>query len=345
MPFSGLKTLVISIVLILVVGNMGKGIAYEVEKGQPTATAPARELSTEEYDHIREEFIAMVNIENPKVALSELAGRIKDDNTLLRSCHSLVHEIGHEAYGKYGNFSEAMKHQDRICNSGYLHGIIEAHFSHSKDITTAIKSICKGYRQGSFMSWECYHGVGHGLMHYTSGDLYRSLEMCDSYDSSFAKSNCANGVFMENFNIEFKTHLPKFLKADDLFYPCQKQEARHKGHCYHHAPTYYLSLHKNNYLGALRWCESAEIGHRSTCTRGVGSQAIKENINTPKIVEKICERNKPAQVIPCVEGMIDLYINHYGSLEPAKALCEQLEISNQQTCNDSVQSSSELFTN
>ena len=48
--------------------------------------------------------------------------------TLCASCHDLVHEVGREAYKKYGDFSEAMKYQDEVCNSGYLHGYIESRF-------------------------------------------------------------------------------------------------------------------------------------------------------------------------------------------------------------------------
>lgn len=313
------------------------------QKVQSTVITVAKKLSREEYDKIKEEFLAIVNNQSPKVALAELRERIKTDNALLRSCHALIHEIGHEAYVKYGHFAEAMRYQDEICNSGYLHGIIESHFSKSQDVFVAMKEVCNGYRLGSFLSWECYHGTGHGLMYYTSNDLPRSLEMCDSYDNSFASSNCANGVFMENFNTDQKLHPSKFLKADDLFYPCQEQAERHKRDCYLYAPTYYLSLKKNDYVGALGWCEGAELMCRSTCAGGVGSQAIKENINNPKFVEKICMSNKSAQVNPCIGGMIGLYINHYGSLESARKLCDQLEVSNRQTCSSSIKSSSGLF--
>jgi hypothetical protein len=41
--------------------------------------------------------------------------------------------------------------------------------------------------------------------------------------------------------------------------------------------------------------------------------------------------------------MLSLYINHHGSLEPARDLCGQLEISNRQTCYNSVESNSTLF--
>lgn len=302
-----------------------------------------KELSREEYAKAKEEFLTLMNTHDPKFALTELRERVKKNNALLRSCHALVHEIGHAAYEKYGDFSAAVKYQDEICNSGYLHGIIETHFSKSSDVFTAMKTVCDPYPLGKYLSWECYHGVGHGLMYYTSNDLPKSLELCNRYESSFARATCTNGIFMENFNTDQKLHPSKFLKESDPFYPCQEQVLRDKDDCYLNAPTYYLSLHKNDYVSALKWCESANHPFESTCARGVGSQAIKENINTPKLVEEICMSNKLTQVDSCIGGMISLYINHYGSLELARKLCKQLEPLNRQTCYLSIQSDSRFF--
>jgi hypothetical protein len=300
-------------------------------------------LSSEEYSKDRDEFIALVDSQDPKAALSQLRQRTETDNALLRSCHSIAHEIGHEAFEKYTSFGEAMKYQDEICNSGYLHGIIESYFSASKDIFSSMKTVCAGYPLGSYISWECYHGIGHGLMYYTLNDLPRSIELCDSYSNAFARAQCSNGVFMENFNTDQKIHPSTFLKNDDLFYPCRDQKEDHKGDCYFYAPTHYLSLHKNAYEAALTWCAGAETAFIPSCISGVGSQAIKENINNPKYVESVCMNSPTSQRANCITGMIGLYINHFGSLEPAKALCPQLESKNQKACQDTIQFSSSLF--
>jgi hypothetical protein len=306
--------------------------------------ADTNELSKEEYEKIKLRYLALVRDEDPKAALDQLRDEIQTNDALSRSCHALVHEIGHEAYKKYEDFSEAMKYQDEICNSGYLHGVIESRFSESDDVFADMKTLCDEYPLGSFLSWQCYHGLGHGVMYYTSDDLPRSLEMCDAFSSSFAQSSCVNGVFMENFNSDQKLHVSKYLKESDPFYPCAEQANRHKGKCYLYAPTYFLSLHKDDYTGALEWCNGAEDPFKPACVRGVGAQTMKENIKSPKMVESICMSGGPEQVASCIEGMIGLYINHNGSLEPARALCEQLEVSNRQTCYDSVASDSGLFS-
>jgi hypothetical protein len=30
-----------------------------------------------------------------------------------------------------------------------------------------MQTMCDQYPVGSFLSWECYHGIGHGVMFYT----------------------------------------------------------------------------------------------------------------------------------------------------------------------------------
>jgi hypothetical protein len=110
-----------------------------------------------------------------------------------------------------------------------------------------------------------------------------------------------------------------------------------------YAPTYFLSLHENDYPGALRWCEGAEAGLEEACAYGVGTQTMKENLNDPEFGESICMSGAPEQREPCVEGMAALYVSHEGSLEPARGLCARLEPANRLACYDTVRAHSSLF--
>jgi plastocyanin len=301
------------------------------------------ELSESEYEEAKDRYVALVRSEDPRVALDRLREETKTNDALLRSCHAMVHDIGREAYEKYGDFGEAMKYQDEVCNSGYLHGVIESRLYESDDVFADMKTLCAGYAPGSYPGWQCYHGIGHGVMFYTGNDLPRSLDMCDGFESAFGRSNCVNGVFMENFNTDQKLHLSEFLKESDPFYPCAEQAERHKANCYLYAPTYYLSLEGNGYADALDWCTGAETGHKLACAYGVGAQATKENLNDPELIESTCADGEPEQTAPCIAGMVDLYVNHYGSLQPARELCARLETSNRGTCYRTVEARSGLF--
>ncbi len=338
-------------IIIAVVFLFFAGVAFmQIKDQQPDNVGPensppfvVNELTREEYMERKKEFLALLNTHDPRFALAQLREQVKTDDALLRSCHALVHEIGREAYKKYADFGLAMQYQDEICNSGYLHGIIETHLFKNVDVLGAIKVVCSPYPTGKYLSWECYHGVGHGVMYYTANDLPRSLEMCEKYENDFARTTCINGAFMENFNTDQKSHASKFLIESDPFYPCGEQPEHYKDDCYVYAPTYYLSLHKNDYAGALHWCRGAESPYVSSCIQGVGSQAMKENINTPKLVERICMGSTKAQVPSCIMGMVGLFINHQGSIAPAQKLCTELTASNQKACERSIKLYSHLF--
>ena len=167
--------------------------------------------------------------------------------------------------------------------------------------------------------------------------------MCDAFDSSFARSTCSNGLFMENFSADQKLHLSEYLKENDPLYPCLEQEKRHKENCYLYAPTYFLSLNQEDYAGALESCNGAEEPFRRACARGVGAQTMKENINDPKLVESACESGDPGQVEPYINGLASLYISHHGSPEPARELCGRLKDPNRQACYDSIESHTKRF--
>ena len=312
-------------------------------KGSASSAGRSEEPVGERYGEVKDTLVALVRDEDPKVALDRLWDETEANDAILDSCHPLVHEIGRAAYEKYGDVGKALKYQDEGCEAGYFHGVIESRLSESDDVFADMKTMCDPYPRGGFVSWQCYHGLGHGVMFYTANDLPRSLEMCDAFRNSSMRFACANGVFMENFNADQKLHLSAYLKEDDPFYPCREQAERHKQNCYNFAPYYWLTLNENDYAGALEWCEGAEAGYGSSCAKGVGLKTMRRHISDPKFVESTCAKGKPEQIAPCIEGMAAMYISHHSSLGPARTLCERLEAPNQPACRAEIAAQSSFY--
>jgi hypothetical protein len=120
---------------------------------------------------------------------------------------------------------------------------------------------------------------------------------------------------MENFSADQKLHVSEYLKESDPLYPCLEQEKSQKENCYLYAPTYFLSLNREDYAGALELCNGAEESLQRTCARGVGAQTMKENINDPKLVESACQSGAPEQVEPCINGLASMCTAHHGALQ------------------------------
>jgi hypothetical protein len=216
--------------------------------------------------------------------------------------------------------------------------VIEAKFKRSDDIAHVMLTICNSHSEG-----RCFHGVGHGLMFYTDNDLPRSIAFCETLPKLSSKQYCAEGVFMENFNTDQKTHPSNFLSNTDFFYPCSGQSGRYKNACYYYAPLHYLAAHTNAYSEGLAWCNTAEETGVIPCVRGVAAVAIKQNITKPALVEAACMTALPKQIPYCIDGMTGIYINHYNSLDKAYAMCKTLQPQNQKACTAGVKSREATF--
>ncbi len=278
----------------------------------------------ERYGEIRDEMRGIVKTEGPKAALARFAEMI-DDPMVSSVCHGLAHEIGQAAYMEYG-FEESLDFEDDICGSGYLHGVIETHFLSVGDPATAVKTLCKP-DQG-----KCFHGLGHGLMYSLENDVPQSLDLCKTLGERSERIACSEGVFMENFNTDLNAHPSKYLRADDPFFPCRAPEEPYKGVCAFYAPRFYVKAHPGAYLDALRWCTTVGDGPDDGCAKGVGSVAIKQNIERPRFVETVCESGTGDQQGYCIEGMVSYYIVHYASTEKGKELCGILKPEHQMAC-------------
>ena len=342
-----LKPITLAVTVTVPIGMfvfLGQALLVSTTTNETASQSTAAVLTSTEYDAVISKFLALVEKKGPQSALSLMRARVQNDAALARVCHDVVHEIGRAALEGSRDFAGAARYHDPVCNSGYLHGVIEAYFSKSADVFSALGDVCGDYRVESYLGWECYHGVGHGLMYYTANDLPRSLALCEALSDTSTRSVCENGVFMENFSADELLHPSRFVSAADPLYPCREQRKDLKAICYMYAPIYYLRLHENDYSGALRLCaESAERAHRSSCARGVGSQVMKENVTHPLLIETICASGKNDQRRPCMTGAIGLFINHHGALAEARSLCPQLARENRAVCYSVIEASASLF--
>lgn len=340
-PFFKMIVNLLLLVFILVVGLA----ILALITGKQTQSKPSQNLSQADFKDRKNEYLELLKQEDPKVALTKLQKDIEADSSLARSCHTLVHELGRAAFTKYHTFNGAIRYQNELCNSGYFHGVIEAYFTYDPSVLNNLNTACNQYQKESFHYWQCNHGIGHGVMFLTQNDLPRSLKLCNSLQGEFKIENCVNGVFMENFNTDQVLHPSKFLSKSDPFYPCGEMATNYKKECYTYAPTYFLSLHRNEYNEALNWCERAEDSYILSCIWGVGNQVMKDNINNVKYVEDVCNKNTGKRADYCMAGAIDLYINNSGSVEPAKKICSQLRESSRKICKQVIKSKELTFTN
>jgi len=115
-------------------------------------------------------------------------------------CHTLLHLVGHQAYGYFRGDMDRLARVDwRLCGGAYEHGVEAQIVDSSPDAIKDLRRFCEAMRRASTPGTPCYHGAGHAFMG-RSLDVLGSLQGCDNLIEPTAKdlSECYKGVFSES---------------------------------------------------------------------------------------------------------------------------------------------------
>ncbi len=160
----------------------------------------------------------------------------------LGTCHRLGHVLGQEAFRQIKSIEQALATARPYCNDAYYHGLMQAFFGDeeihdflSSGSTERARSACSRYKDRDDLdALACLHGVGHGLLYATRGDLLSALRLCDVYDYGRQRDQCYDGAFMENvFSLFPHFGSPgKFARVDDPLFPCRAVDQHYRQICY-----------------------------------------------------------------------------------------------------------------
>jgi hypothetical protein len=331
------------ILTTLIIAAIGSSIGANIFKDH----VKDRVLYTGSYDpdsyaQQKERFQTVVYKEGPAEALAKLEKESSDDPKTLALCHDLLHGIGGAAYEKTSSVGSALSFNNSFCNSGYIHGVFESYFVRAQPTTEDLASLCSPFMQEShFEQWQCLHGMGHGFMYLTDGDLDKSLELCSEILQEGEKTACQNGVFMEIFNAEILPNEQDLIDPHDPFAICDTRDP--KDICYAYVPIFLSQTKDLAFYDIFHECEKAGEQYEGTCVHGVGSEAMKRNMNDPSAVFKLCGyAGSFSKAEECVQGMVGMYMNQKGSYTAGKSLCEEVPFLYRDTCLIHVESR-ELF--
>lgn len=310
-------------------------LLFTLYRPSPTVK-PAEKLSHHAYEMQQEELTKQLKHAGLKATFSYVRQQLKSNPAFARECHPLLHHLGRTAFAQLGGFQAALVDADEICNSGYIHGVIEGNFAAAENVDQALAASCPKSAEENFKQWQCFHGVGHGVMYSLQKDHGKSIEICERLATPFAVGACVNGVFMERFIVV--SHMggadaPSPLTDMAL---CKNQKQLYKADCYTYAPTAYLERNTNRYDDAVDWCNKAESDFVATCVSGVAAQAMKDNITKPEFAADLCRRVASGYSNACVFGSVGIFINHYASSDRALPLCTKEFGSFKQTCDNVI---------
>ncbi len=277
----------------------------------------------------KQRFEALVYNESPEKALEEAQTENDKQGYVRTNCHQLAHVIGRASAKKNDlNVANTFEKGNKFCASGYYHGAMESITAvvGATKIKEGINNVCKPFKEtNSYKSehYDCAHGLGHGVMSMENYELFQALSDCELLVDDWERESCATGVFMENIMgvINNPDYTTKYLKTDDLLYPCTAVADIHQNACYINQTSYALRQLNYDFDKMFDLCKKAN-NYANTCYQSLGRDASGGSIQDPYKVNQICQKGKLfVQKQHCLVGGVKDIIWIGNSKENGQVLC------------------------
>jgi plastocyanin len=235
--------------------------------------------------------------------------------------HQLAHLVGEATAKRFGANKQAFGLCPQTFNYGCVHGFFIYVLGRSASPTKAARMICDSGGQGPLVpTFNCWHGVGHGVMMARGNDLQASLDVCDSLGSPSAADGCWQGVFMENVNAVFRDQArPGVFSASQPLRPCTRVLDAYKQECFINQAGWLATLAENDIGKASRYCLDARK-YVSACAQSIGLMVTNPSWQLPfygpargasfeEIAWNLCSRFPARLQRDCVLGGVDNLAN------------------------------------
>jgi hypothetical protein len=260
------------------------------------------------------------------------------------SCHRVVHMVGAATLARnHGNVARTFAQGSSLCWSGYYHGVLERAFANIKSYNAASlaaksRALCadQQVRASSWLTYQCLHGLGHGLMITTGLQLPLALDVCRRLDGAWDQTACKGGVFMENFITSYGGESP-YVRDDDPLYPCDWVREADKYTCYQQATTRIIRVVGTHWAKIAKTCSKAERRWVTTCFGSLGQTASSLGFRKPTNIIRTCAYARPyGGERECIRyAAMDIAGTYSGGREASK-LCTQTLTNLRGTCYEAI---------
>ncbi len=229
----------------------------------------------------------------------------ESENYIEVDCHQRAHDLGRAAYEEYGAAAFALSGHE--CQAGSFHGATEALFATrgTANLEEDVATIC-AVADNPFFRHQCVHGVGHGLLAWTTYELHDALPLCDRMPTDGDRRSCYSGVFMENVVGGLTGqmgHITQYLKEDDPHYPCDSVDARYQVPCYFYQTSHMLNVFDRDYLKVAQACTEAPEEAQWNCFQSYGRDVGNVTRKDPETSILYCSYAPAGRSrIACIEG-------------------------------------------
>jgi hypothetical protein len=280
--------------------------------------------------------------QGPKAAFASLEQQFPGGSD--PNCHRIVHNIGAAALARNkNNVARTFSEGSAFCWSGYYHGVLERAFLDVKSfdadtLGAKSRSLCadQQVRTSSWLTYQCLHGLGHGLMITTGLQLPLSLDVCRRLNGIWEQTSCKGGVFMENFVTSYGGQSP-YVRDDDPLYPCNWVRKADKFTCYQQATTRIIRVVGTDWTKIAEVCADSEPDWVATCFGSYGQNASVQAFREPRETVSTCALARPyGGELECIRyAAMDVAGTYSGGKEAAK-LCRMASVGLRSGCFEAI---------
>lgn len=262
--------------------------------------------------------------------LYELQGQFGD-------CHQNAHTAGRFAYELFNE--EAFQTCSAECHSGCYHGATEAYFRDhgTANLADDLAVICSS-SLNPFLSHQCFHGVGHGLMAYADYELFEALSNCDLLPQG--QESCYSGVYMENVVGGLAPtvgHFTDYLSEDPHF-PCNIVDDKYKNSCYFYQTSRMVQIFDWDFAKVAEACSEAEEQYQRSCFESMGRDVGGVNMTSNEGAIAACNTSPAGDPrIWCLNGAVQNTFWTPSGQDQAIDFCVQLDDHDEKfSCYDTI---------
>jgi len=288
--------------------------------------------------------------EGPRAAISRFDEFIAEGDP---SCHRIAHAIGAASLVRYrGNVARTFAEGSSSCFSGYYHGVLERALVNVRTndpdrLGNVARGLCDdpGVLVSKWLAYQCFHGLGHGLMITTGYGLPTSLDACERIETFLDRTSCKGGVFMENISSSYGV-TSQWVRDDDPVYPCNAVDRNDKITCYGMVTSRILRVDGLDWENAAEICAGVETNFVKTCFRSLGRDISGQTHRDPAEIVELCAVTRPYDAEgACISAAAMDMTSNYTSGTQAAVLCETVEVALRGECYFSIGAVLGRFTN
>jgi hypothetical protein len=308
-------------------------------------------------------FVKLARSDRVKVALGALATLASNHPEIQREGHGFTHVIGIRAWHEGADVASIFRSCNGLFQSGCYHGVIQAYLTEGGTVDSArAVQLCDTIAPNESDRWlrfQCVHGMGHGFEMAWNWELPHALKGCDWLKTSWDRSSCYGGVFMENAVASMPgahhhtavhalaanggdSSMPgmvmdgkvpsgspdptritfKMRDSSDALYPCSIVDTVYQYSCYQLQGGLILSRTRNDFGKAAAECDKAPTAGREQCYVSLGTNASGMTVQDTHQAIADCSHGDPAYQPFCFSGVVKNYIDVTARPEDGITFCQ-----------------------